>query len=538
MAGGAKETPRQKMIGMMYLVLTALLALQISNAVLDKFVFIDDSLEHSVHVTRDGNQKLLEGIKASVEKNGNREDDRAVLARAEKTKEMTSTLVHTIDSIRRILIDYTGGKDPETGAYNGAKDYDKVMFQMIGPEGGTNGMGYTVLQKQMDMYVEKLRALTKNDSITIEDLTPDAKELDVFKNNPDQKGKDFVKLNFDHTPLVASLAILNHMKSEIAQTETKVVGKLAEKVGGKMIKFDKILAMANAESNIVAAGTPYKAEMFIAASSTSVVPRMNSTAGPIKVENGVGKLEFIARAASYDADGKSKQTWKGTITIKGPNGDTTFNFEKEYVVAKPVVQVQGAAISALYLNCGNELNIQVPSLGQTYDPSFRAEGGTVIPGGKKGFVIIVPNSPKVRLFVSSGGMQISDAKGEEFSVKPIPKPTIELLGDGGKKLDLKQGGTMPRGLTAKAIPDPTFKEQNPKDARYAVTNWEVVLARGKRPVKNNNFNSAQANLNQLAADARPGDRLVITVKGVTRTNFQNATEQVKMAEEIISYPIQ
>ncbi len=538
MAGGAKETPRQKMIGMMYLVLTALLALQVSNAVLDKFVFIDESLEHSVHVTRDANANLLKGIEANVVKGGNRDDDKAVLNRAQKAKELTTTLVHTIDSIRHELIKYTGGKEEETGAYKGAKDYDQVMALMIGPEGQKNGLGYTVLQKQMDMYVEKMRSLTKNDSLTIEDLTPEAKELDVFKNNPDQKNKDFVELNFDHTPLVASLAILNHLKSEIAQTETKVVSKLAEKVGATQLKFDKILAMANAESNIVAAGTPYKAEMFIAASSTTVVPRMSTTAGPIKVENGVGKLEFVARASNYDADGKSKQTWKGTITIKGPNGDTTFNLEKEYIVAKPVVQVQGAAISALYLNCGNELNIQVPSLGQTYDPTFRAEGATIIPGGKKGYVIVVPNSPKVRLFVSSGGMQISDAKGEQFSVKPIPKPTVELLGDGGKKLDLKQGGTMPRSLVAKAIPDPTFKEQNPKDARYAVTNWEVILARGKRPVKNNNFNSAQANLNQLAAEGRPGDRLVITIKGITRTNFQNATEQVKMAEEIISYSIQ
>ena len=43
MAGG-KETPRQKMIGMMYLVLTALLALQVSNAVLEKFAIINETL--------------------------------------------------------------------------------------------------------------------------------------------------------------------------------------------------------------------------------------------------------------------------------------------------------------------------------------------------------------------------------------------------------------------------------------------------------------------------------------------------------------
>ena len=68
MAGG-KETPRQKMIGMMYLVLTALLALQVNSAILLKFKFIDDSLlgvNDKTSVAADGTVKA---IQASVVKN-------------------------------------------------------------------------------------------------------------------------------------------------------------------------------------------------------------------------------------------------------------------------------------------------------------------------------------------------------------------------------------------------------------------------------------------------------------------------------------
>lgn len=44
MAGG-KETPRQKMIGMMYLVLTALLALNVSKSILDAFVSLEENIQ-------------------------------------------------------------------------------------------------------------------------------------------------------------------------------------------------------------------------------------------------------------------------------------------------------------------------------------------------------------------------------------------------------------------------------------------------------------------------------------------------------------
>ena len=75
MAGGVKETPRQKMVGMMYLVLTALLALQVSNAVLEKFSLIDESLRLSAKGAREDNLKMLRGTEDAVKNRGNRPAD-------------------------------------------------------------------------------------------------------------------------------------------------------------------------------------------------------------------------------------------------------------------------------------------------------------------------------------------------------------------------------------------------------------------------------------------------------------------------------
>ena len=57
---GTKETPRQKMIGMMYLVLTALLALQVTSAILEKFVLLNNSLEQSTGAANKVNQYTFE----------------------------------------------------------------------------------------------------------------------------------------------------------------------------------------------------------------------------------------------------------------------------------------------------------------------------------------------------------------------------------------------------------------------------------------------------------------------------------------------
>lgn len=535
MAGGAKETPRQKMVGMMYLVLTALLALQVSNSVLDKFVFIDQSLQHSVSATLSNNKLILKKMTASVEKEGNQAEDVKVLKKAKEAVSYTQQTLDVIYKLRDELVSYTGGKNEE-GGYNGAKDYDKVMALMIGPEGSKSGKGYKDLEPALDKFREKMLSL--DDKVEIKDMTPAAKDIEQFKDNPDHNKKDFVELNFDHTPLVASLAVLSQMQQEVTMQEQKVLEHLASKVGLAPVKFDQIFAVVSPDSRVVAAGTPYKAQMFIAASSSQMTPRMTSSVGSVKVNpEGRGEVEFTVRPPSggYDKDGKAKATWKGSITIKARGGkDTTFTVEEEYTVVKPVIKVESDVAVALYLRCGNELSITVPALGTTYNPTFKASGGTLIKGKKLGSLVAIPTAKKMGITVFNEGNEIGT---ERFNVKRIPKPTVKIFSNGGKPLNMKTGGSMPRGLKIKVVPDPSFKETNPKDARYVVSKGTVTLARGKRPVGNVGIRGSSINLGALASKGRKGDRLVIEVKGITRKNFQNKPDPVPGVYELMQYPI-
>jgi gliding motility-associated protein GldM len=527
MAGG-KETPRQKMIGMMYLVLTALLALQVSSAIILKFKFLDDSLMNVNEKTIQDNSSTVGNIQEAVSKGGNRPIDRKVLEDANVVRAKTKEVITHLRELREAMIDRSGGRD-EHGGYNNPKEEEKIAIMMIG--GRRDGQAYE-LKDKLNNYATFLR--TYNPSVG--PLAVDAKEDPIASRDPNQRNKDFAELNFGQTPLVAALAVLAQKEAQVLNYEADVLKNLAGKVGADIIKFDKLQGVARAESKTVAAGTKYSAEMFITASSSALTPTMTYGGRPVKVdENGRGRVEFVAQAGNYDADGISRQKWKGLIQINNNGRDTTFTVEEEYLVAKPVIQIQSGSVRALYFNCGNELDIQVPALGALYDPSFSASGGTAVKGSKKGEVIVIPNAKEVQLNVSSGGNPIGF---EKFPVRAIPRPDIVAV-VGGRPVNELQGEASPgpRTIELRAIPDNGFRDFLPKDARYRVTEYEVSLVRGKRRVHHQVFKTNQANLTAFAQQAQPGDRLAIEVKEVQRMNFRDQTEPVNIGTRIISIPL-
>jgi hypothetical protein len=169
--------------------------------------------------------------------------------------------------------------------------------------------------------------------------------------------------------------------------------------------------------------------------------------------------------------------------------------------------------------------VQVPALGAAYNPSFRVKGGSH-QGGKGGKVTIIPTSPTVELSVYSSGTFIGK---QPFRVKQIPKPELVLRGTAGE-LNLKSGiDNVPRRLTYQAVADEDFAQFLPNDAKYRVTKWEVILARGTRPLDTKRVNGPNADLSDWVSRARPGDRIVVEAKEVQRMNFKGQTEVVKIS---------
>lgn len=518
MAGG-KETPRQKMIGMMYLVLTALLALQVNSAILLKFKFIDDSLTDVNAKTDKAADGTLKGIEDAVTKNRNQASDVAVLKKSQEIRDETQKVLDYLADVRNKLVTATENTKGSND-YKNMSAEDKVAITMLG--GTRNGLAYP-MQKRLNDYSSYIKEFVPD----AQPLALDAKQDTRIAASSEQKNKNFAELNFENTPVVAALAVLSQKETEVLKYQADALQAQARKVGATTIVFDRLGAFASAESNTVAAGTKYKADLFLTAGASNLRPTMTYNGSPLTVgPDGHGKVEFTARPGNFNQDGNAKASWTGTIRMNQNGRDTTFKVTVPYTITKPVMQIQSASVQALYYECGNKLSVQVPALGAQYQPSFSASGASVITG-QKGEVTLVPNAREVKLNVSSGGNAIGS---QEFKVRPIPLPTIKGY-VGSTDIEDKRGisASQLRSMTMRAIPDPGFATFLPDDARFRVSSFEVTLARGKRPVQPTiTINGPQGDISALSNAARADDRLFVEIKGVQRQNFQGKVSPVNI----------
>jgi gliding motility-associated protein GldM len=516
MAGG-KETPRQKMIGMMYLVLTALLALQVSNAVLEKFAIINETLNGLIE---EGKHKSDLTLSAIIAEAGKSQSPKVLSAkdRAQKVSDLTKGTISSIDDLKKRMLEKSGASEITEDVITDHSS--KVATMMIDVKSKEQeGVKY---QKLLTDYVKQLTELT---GMKFENLAKAPKEIPLFAQNDDHVRKDYLTFTFENTPVIAALASVTQTQTEILEYEARALDRLREEAGAGRISFDQFVPMVRAKSSTVSAGAKYEAEMFLTGSSTAILPKfyMGTTELPVieditKVK--MGKVEFTAQGGGYDANGIARKTFEAVIAMN----DTTFRREIEYFVAQPVIRVTTGNAPTLYLNCGNNVNIEVPSLGTAYNPSFSGSGATIIKGSKPGQVTIIPKQRKIAVGVTNGGVRIGDAK---FDVKNVPAPRYVAY-VGNTQVDLRNGirANQIPSLRFVAEPENNFKQEVPKDARYRIKRAEVILGRGTAGVQRMNATNENPDLRSWANQARPGDRVIIDIKDVVRRTYQNGEEDV------------
>ncbi len=534
MAGG--ESPRQKMINMMYIVLIAMLALNVDTKVLKKFIMINDSFESTNSEKVVENSNKIESIRVAVEDSGNRNEDVKVMKLSETVREKSNYLVNFMGDIKNTIIEETGGRDSNTGI-KGFKNIDFVYSYMQKDE-DNNGLRFgdelQILINDFSTFIQD-SVFNGDENSGVHDLARNADQIPMYTNDL-PTDPSFTALNFGFgTSAGAGLATISQLQSDVINLEIKALDKLAASVGAADLKFDVVSLTTLPEQKVVAAGAKYRTQLFLSAASSAIVPTMTADGDTLEVTNGRGYYEFTAKGGQYDREGLSKQSYVGTISVTLPGGrDTTFIDTVEYFVARPVIQIQSASVQALYLNCGNEITVNVPALGSEYNPSFSATGGDVIRGSKPGEVTVIPKSKKVDLNVSNAGNYIGS---QSFGVRQIPAPEIKATVR-GKEIDAKSGIPVSTpSFSLDAIADASFAEFLPKDARFQVREAEINLVRAGRGVSRQRVNSKDVNLNSLAGK-RKGDNIVIEIKRVARANFRGDVEDFKnFAPRFITIPL-
>ncbi|MEP4376901.1 MAG: GldM family protein, partial [Algoriphagus sp.] len=315
----------------------------------------------------------------------------------------------------------------------------------------------------------------------------------------------------------------SQFQNEVLNIESESLKAIQNSIGSFFFKADVTEARIAALSNVVAAGTKFEADMFIASSSTSAAPTMTYDGRSVPVDaKGFGKIEFtVAPAGSYDERGLAKRTIKGEIITSVGGEDKVLPVEYEYFVAQPVIKVSSEVVQQLYADCANELLIEVPALGNTYSPEFTVSNGNSIKGSKPGQLTVIPGaSGKVNIGVSSGGNKIGTV---DYDIKPVPAPSLVPVISNGTELDLSQAqaisSLMSMKLLAKA--EPTFARTMAKDATFEVTGGEMRLLRNEVPRQTVQISSGNnLAMRSLLESAKAGDVVVFEVRQVTRTNFR------------------
>jgi gliding motility-associated protein GldM len=504
MAGG-KETPRQKMIGMMYLVLTALLALNVSNAVLQKFSIIDSTLGGLIEENTGKNEKKLGAISGSTS------DAPTVKAAQEKAKlvrELAKKTIASIEETKKKMKTEPNGKaiEGEDLVTNTVRS-EELMLDSRKPE---TGIEY---QKNLDAFVTDLNKIMGLRT-PFPKLTKTAKDYEAFKNDSHQTEKNFLQFSFEGVPTMAAVATLSQMQSEVLEYEGAALDSLNAIAEGVIVKFDKTVPMVRPERSILVSGQKYKADLFIAAAASGEEPAMFINDKPVRVETDpatgikMGKIEFPASATNYDKNGLADMSYRVKINLKGK----PFEDVIKYKVAKPVAKFESESASTLYLDCGNEMSVSVQGLEEasSIGLSVSPDQGKVIQQGAGKFVLI-PTRPQMDVRVTVSGQAI-DVK--QFKAKEVPKPTGKLMVGNGE-YDVKKG--IPPGTSiAKYVPDiadETFKRQNQKDAGYRITSM-VLQITGKTPIT---LTSGTIELTKYGL--RPGDSFSIFNVQVVRSTW-------------------
>jgi gliding motility-associated protein GldM len=531
MASG-KETPRQKMIGMMYLVLTALLALQVSNAVLEKFAIINETLSTLIE---DGKKKSELTMAAIIDEAGKSQSPKVVDAkeRATKVRELTKNTLEYIDALKLRMLKQSGTDKVTENVINDHSS--KVATMMIDPNSkDQEGKKY---EKQLNDFVKQITELSGIKEF--DKLAKPPKEIPLFASDEDHVRKDYLTFTFENTPVIAALASVTQTETKILEYEARALDKLRQDAGADRISFDQFVPMVRARSSVVAAGAKYEAQMFLTGSSTAILPEFYKDGAKLSVvedKTGVkmGKVEFVASGGNYDSHGFAKKSFKAEIKMN----DRVFTENIEYEVAQPTIRVTTGNAPTLYMNCGNTVFIEVPALGTNYNPAFSAGGSAeIIKGDKPGRVTIIPKQRKISVAVSNAGTAIGS---QGFDVKNVPDPHYVAY-IGNNPVDLRQGikANQIRLLRIVAEPESNFKEEVPKDARYRIRRADIFVGSGTTSKGKVSATNENPELTSLSGVARPGDRIVIDIKEVIRRTYQDQDEKVtvKGSTGIIQIPI-
>lgn len=485
MGRSRKLNPRQRMINLLYIVLMAMLAINVSNDVMDGYHTVDGWLLKSEAVTEDDNKLLLSALEKQAELNPRKAAP--WFGNGRILKEKSDSLVDFICSLKTLVAEETDGKSDYIGKLENGDNLSVAEKVFLSKE---SNMGER-LRKRLIEFRDDVAAMTDDSSLR----KIIASFIDVDDNSSWEESM------FYNIPASGAMTLLSAMVNNIRFVENTLLGHFAEEMDIKDVRMNAFKALAVAKSQTVIRGDRFSADILLASVDTTTVPEFKVD-GDFAVSSDGHVERMCPSVGQFSLDGSV------IVTDKEGNRHES-GFSLPYTVIEPRATISADIMNVLYAAYENPVSVSVP--GWTSDKvGISAVGARVVDKGQGHYTIVpYPQARQVTLTAAvdiNGRRTVMDSR--TFNVRSLPAPTA-YLSLGAERF---QGGFVDKSRLLKAERLEAAIDDGILDIRYRVTGFVMLVFDGignAKALKSNGAGFTEEQKRLLSSQGK-GKRIILT----------------------------
>ena len=453
-----RMSPRQKMINLMYIVLTAMLALNVSSDVLNGFSQVEDGLSRSNRTISARNSALYAELQDFNKENP--EKGKVWLDKATEVRATTEKLYSYIDSLKYEIVKVADGKNADVTNILNQDNLDAASQVMLGAMGGHG----SELRSRIDNYRKYVASF-------ISDKDKRANLESALSTAPKKgESKQWEETMFENMPTIAAVTLLSKLQNDVRYAEGEVLNQLITNVDMGDLRVNLVNAFVVPQSRIVMRGTKYSANIVLAAVDTTQRPVVFINGQQLGNDRGLYEVG-TGKAGNYD--------YSGWIEVTGRDGSVTKReFKSSYTVIDPLATVSATMMNVLYAGINNPISIAVPGVPEgsisatmTNGTLTRASGGNWIAHpttvGAECAITVTAEMDGQRMSVGSTTFRVRKL--------PDPMPYIAYKDDKGVVNRYKGGKGFSKAILLNARGIDAAIDDDMLNIEYKVLSFETVF---------------------------------------------------------------
>ena len=407
-------SPRQKMINLMYVVLMAMLALNVSTEVLEGFSIVEESLHRTTNNSASENEALYGDFEAQMKSNPQKV--KVWFEKATAVKRMSDSLFNFAQELKVAIVKEADGEDGDVMNIKRKDDLEAANQVMLAPGKGQGKKLFDAI----NLFRERILTMVTDErqkAIIASNLTT------TLPQNARTMGKNWQEYMFEDMPVAAAVTLLTKLQSDVRYAEGEVLHTLVANIDMKDIRVNKLSAFVIPNAQTIVRGDKFTAQIVMAAVDTTQQPQIYIGGRQMNLRNNTYEI-VTGRTGEFNLT--------GYITVQNGNGDVIRrDFSQKYTVVDPSATVSADLMNVLYAGYSNPISISIPGVPLT-KVSATMSGGTLQPVGP-GKYIARPSSVGKDVTINVLSLQTGSARqvGQfTFKVRKLPDPTPYIqIGD-------------------------------------------------------------------------------------------------------------